>query len=90
MLRRPDSSLYCDHNDGFTSLMLYLTIMESTSKAFKRCVDPCPCYLAPGDTQSVPLFEEGEAAVCFPQFRTHRCRGTEENEIVGVAGGSGR
>ncbi len=24
MLTRPDSSLYCDHNVGFTSVMLYL------------------------------------------------------------------
>ncbi len=38
----------------------------------------------------VLLFEERGAAVCFPRFKTHRCRGTEENEIVGFAGGSSR
>ncbi len=98
--------------------------MASTSKAFKRCVDPCPRYLTPDDTHdlcvfcwrgartrfprggnlralwaffyekapltSVPLFKEGGVAICFPRFRTHRCRGTKENEIVGFAGGSGR
>ncbi len=30
-----------------------------------------------------------EAAVCFPRFKTHCCRGTEGNELVGLAGGSG-
>ncbi len=39
---------------------------------------------------SVPLFEEGGAAVCFLRFRIHRCRGTEKNKIVEFAGGSGR
>ncbi len=38
----------------------------------------------------VPLFEERGAAVCFPRFKTHRCRGTEANEIVGFAVGCGR
>ncbi len=38
---------------------------------------------------SVSLFEEGGAAVCFPRFKTHGCRGTEGNELVGLAGGSG-
>ncbi len=37
----------------------------------------------------VPLFEERGAAVCFPRFKTHRCRGTEANEIVGFAVGCG-
>ncbi len=37
---------------------------------------------------SVSLFEEGGAAVCFPRCKTHCCRGTEENELVGLAGGS--
>ncbi len=94
--------------------------MARTSKAFKKCVDPCPCYLTPDDTHnlcvfclgkehardvlegeicvhcekaqlsSVPLFKERGAAVCFPRFETHRCRGTEANEIVGFAVGSGR
>ncbi len=99
--------------------------MASTSKAFKKCVDPCPRYLTPDDTHdccvfclgeehardvlegaicvhceqfsmkkaplsSVPLFEERGSDVCFPRFGTHRGRGTEENEIVGLAGGSGR
>ncbi len=99
--------------------------MASTSKAFRKCVDPCPRYV---DTQwhtrllrllfghgartrcpwggglralwaalyeeaqlsPVPLFEERGAAVCFPRFKTHRCRGTEANEIVGFAVGGGR
>ncbi len=39
---------------------------------------------------SVPLFEERGSAVCFPWFGNHRVQGTEENEIVGHAGGSGR
>ncbi len=39
---------------------------------------------------SVPLFEERGAAVCFPRFGTHRCRGTEVDGIVGFAVGSGR
>ncbi len=38
---------------------------------------------------SVSLFEEGGAAVCFPRFKTHCCRGTEGNELVGLAGGAG-
>ncbi len=38
---------------------------------------------------SVSLFEEGGAAVCFPRFKTHCCRGTEGNELVGLSGGSG-
>ncbi len=92
--------------------------MASTSKGFKKCVDPCPHYLTPNDTNnlcvfclkkehardvlegkicvhcqpffyekaplsSVPLFEERVAAVCFPRFGTHCCRGTEANEIAG-------
>ncbi len=104
---------------------VFSIIMASTSKAFKKCVDPCPRYLTPDDTHnlcvfclgkehardvlegkicvycepffykkaplsSVPLFEERGTAVCFPQFGTHRCRGTEANEIVGFAVGSGR
>ncbi len=36
---------------------------------------------------SVPLFEERGAAVCFPRFGTHRCRGTEAIEIAGFAVG---
>ncbi len=98
--------------------------MASTSKAFRKCVDPCPRYLTPDDTHDccvfclgmehatrcpwggglralwaalyeeaqlspVPLFEERGAAVCFPRFKTHRCRGTEANEIVGFAVGGG-
>ncbi len=39
---------------------------------------------------SVPLFEERGAAICFPRFGTHRCRGTEANEIAGFAVGYGR
>ncbi len=34
-------------------------------------------------------FEERGAAVCFPGFGTHRCRDTEENEIVGFTVRSG-
>ncbi len=92
--------------------------MASTSKAFKKCVDPCPHYLTPDDTHnlcifclgkehacdvlegkicmycepffyekaplsSVPLFEERGAAVCFPRFRTHHCRGTRRMKSWG-------
>ncbi len=99
--------------------------MASTSKVFKKCVDPCPRYLTPDDTHnlcvfclgkehacdvlegkicvyyepffyekaplsSVPLFEERGAVVCFPQFGTHCCRGTEADGIMGFAVGSGR
>ncbi len=32
---------------------------------------------------------KGGAAVCFPRFKAHCCRGTEGNELVGLAGGSG-
>ncbi len=38
----------------------------------------------------VPLFKERGAAVCFPRFGTHRCRGTEANEFVGFAVGYDR
>ncbi len=38
---------------------------------------------------SVSLFEEGGTAICFPRFKTHCCWGTEGNELVGHAGGSG-
>ncbi len=30
--------------------------MASTSKAFKRCVHPCPCYLTPDDTHDFCVF----------------------------------
>ncbi len=30
--------------------------MASTSKAFKRCVHPCPCYLTPDDTHDLCVF----------------------------------
>ncbi len=34
--------------------------MASTSKAFKKCVDPCPCYLTPDDTYDCCVFCLGE------------------------------
>ncbi len=34
--------------------------MASTSKAFKRCVHPCPCYLTPDDTHDLCVFCLGE------------------------------
>ncbi len=34
--------------------------MESTSKAFKRCVDPCPRYLTLDDTHNLCVFCLGE------------------------------
>ncbi len=34
--------------------------MASTSKAFKKCVDPCPRYLTPDDTQNCCVFCLGE------------------------------
>ncbi len=104
---------------------VFLSTMASTSKAFRKCVDPCPRYLTPDDTHDCCVFCLGiehardvfegavcvdcerlpmrtlrsrlslfsrkvGAAVCFPRFNSHRCRGTEENEIVGLAGGSSR
>ncbi len=93
--------------------------MARTSKAFKKCVDPCPRYLTPDDTHNLCVFCLGkehardvlEGKICmhcelfsmkklhyplslfsrkFPRFGTHRCRGTEANEIMGFAVGSGR
>ncbi len=37
-----------------------LFIMASTSKAFRRCVDPCPRYLTPNDTHDLCVFCLGE------------------------------
>ncbi len=34
--------------------------MASTSKAFKKCVDPCPRYLTPNDTHDCCVFRLGE------------------------------
>ncbi len=34
--------------------------MASTSKAFKKCVDPCPRYLTPDDTHDCCVFCLGE------------------------------
>ncbi len=34
--------------------------MASTSKAFKRCVHPCPHYLTPDDTHNLCVFCLGE------------------------------
>ncbi len=41
-----------------------------------------PFFYEKAPLSSVPLFEERGAAVCFPRFGTHRCRGTEADEIV--------
>ncbi|KAL0199471.1 hypothetical protein M9458_008011, partial [Cirrhinus mrigala] len=35
-------------------------IMASTSKAFRKCVDPCPRYLTPDDTHDLCVFCLGE------------------------------
>ncbi len=117
-----DCFVWSVHSTGKNNF--FTVTMASTSKAFRRCVHPCPRYLTPDDTHdlcvfclgkehardvlegaicvhwvfldekaplsSVSLFEEGGAAVCFPQFRTHCCRGTEGNDLVGLAGGAGR
>ncbi len=37
--------------------------MASTSKAFKKCVDPCPRYLTPDDTHDCCVFLLGEEHV---------------------------
>ncbi len=50
----------------------------------------CELFLWKSSAPVCPSFEEGGAAVCFPWFGTHRCRGTEANEIVGFAVGYGR
>ncbi len=34
----------------------FLSIMASTSKAFKKCVDPCPRYFTPDDTHNLCVF----------------------------------
>ncbi len=34
----------------------FLSVMASTSKAFKKCVDPCPRYLTPDDTHNLCVF----------------------------------
>ncbi len=47
--------------------------MASTSKAFRKCVDPCPRYLTPDDTHDCCVFWLGmeharnvlEGAVCM-------------------------
>ncbi len=41
-------------------------IMASTSKAFKKCVDPCPRYLTPNDTNTIfaSLFGQGVRTRC--------------------------
>ncbi len=38
--------------------------MASTSKAFRRCVDPCPRYLTPDDTHDCCVFCLGEGHAC--------------------------
>ncbi len=38
--------------------------MASTSKAFKKCVDPCPHYLTPDDTHDCCVFCLGEEHAC--------------------------
>ncbi len=38
--------------------------MASTSKAFKKCVDPCPRYLTPDDTHDCCVFCLGEEHAC--------------------------
>ncbi len=38
--------------------------MTSTSKAFKKCVDPCPRYLTPDDTHDCCVFCLGEEHIC--------------------------
>ncbi len=98
--------------------------MASTSKAFKRCVHPCPRYLTPDDTHNLCVFCLGEehardvleGAICvhcecfsMRKLRSRLslfsrkegqpsasrgsrptvCRGTEGNELVGLAGGAG-
>ncbi len=45
--------------------------MASTSKAFKKCVDPCPRYLTPDDTHDCCVFCLGE----------EHARGVFEGEI---------
>ncbi len=41
--------------------------MASTSKAFKRCVDPCPRYLTPDDTHDLCVFCWRGARTRFPR-----------------------
>ncbi len=50
----------------YSAFRLYIfpcIIMASTSKAFRRCVDPCPRYLTPDDTHDCCVFCLGEGHV---------------------------
>ncbi|KAL0149135.1 hypothetical protein M9458_055567, partial [Cirrhinus mrigala] len=40
--------------------LFFLYIMASTSKAFKKCADPCPRYLTPDDMHNLCVFCLGE------------------------------
>ncbi len=56
---------------------VFLSTMASTSKAFRKCVDPCPRYLTPNDTHDHCVFCLGiehardvfEGAVCVHRER---------------------
>ncbi len=53
-----DWSVWSVHS-GRNTVFLYYQ-MASTSKAFKKCVDPCPRYLTPDDTHDCCVFCLGE------------------------------
>ncbi|KAL0204024.1 hypothetical protein M9458_002042, partial [Cirrhinus mrigala] len=78
--------------------------MASTSKAFRKCVDPCPRYLTPDDTHNLCVFCLGEehardvleGAVCvhcelFPmrKLRSHLSLFSREEGQPSVPRGSG-
>ncbi len=53
-----DCFVWSVHSDGKNDFLQ--AIMVSTSKAFKRCVDPCPRYLTPDDTHNLWVFWLGK------------------------------
>ncbi len=53
-----DCFVWSVHSDGKNYFLQ--AIMASTSKAFKSCVDPCPCYLTLDDTHNLCVFCLGE------------------------------
>ncbi len=47
--------------------------MASTSKAFKKCVDPCPRYFTPDDTNTIfaSLFGQGARGCPLGEICVH-------------------
>ncbi|KAL0148247.1 hypothetical protein M9458_056479 [Cirrhinus mrigala] len=45
-------------------LSLFLHTMASTNKTFKKCANPCPCFLTPDHTHDLCVFCLGEEHTC--------------------------